>query len=409
MESDNKKLWGALLIGISCFFQLAGYEFVRTPTNTLYKAEYGKENLAFIMAMIPFAVAFIVYLYTRILSWAGPRKTFLITSIGSCALIALGQVAYEAGVKESMIFLYLFRSAYVVLLIQQSWSFLNSIMSNEEGKKFFGPICGIASIGAVIAGIVGSDLVTMFGTSSMLLIAAVVTLPCAFFTEMAFRICGEPQPKPENKHKNYKSKHLRLDLFNSEKILVVILSLVIMTQVVSAVLGLTFQGVLQDAMPIADEQSAYSFLFYSKINAIAAGLQFIVAPLLMMFIPVALIHIGIPLIHIGTIAIFLINPGLSTAAFAYLTFKVVDYSVFLASKEVLYIPLPFDARYRAKEVIDVFGYRASKGATAGIIALLQKTTLFVSESSYAIIALVASATWCALVFPLAKRFKDKNV
>ena len=48
-------------------------------------------------------------------------------------------------------------------------------------------------------------------------------------------------------------------------------------------------------------------------------------------------------------------------------FKALDYSVFKAAKEILYIPLPFAARYRAKEVVDVFGYRLSKGGVSLLI------------------------------------------
>jgi ATP:ADP antiporter, AAA family len=409
--NDSQKspaLVGALLIGISCFFLLAGYEFVRTPTNTLYKATYGKENLATIMAMIPVAVAIFVYLYTRILSYFGPRKTMMITTIGSCSLIALGQFLFENGLKEAIIFLYLFRSAYVVLLIQQCWSFLNSTLSEAEGKKFFGPICGIASIGAVLAGIFGSQLVSGLGTSNMLLLAALVTIPAALFADMAFAKCGEPQPSAEEKESG-KKDHLALGLFKSEKILVVVLSLIIMTQIVSAVLGLTFQGELQDAIPDADAQSAYSFSFYSWINGLAAVLQFAVAPLLMTFVPLGLIHIGIPIIHIATCIVCVVNPGLTSAAVAYMTFKVVDYSIFIAAKEVLYMPLPFDARYRAKEVIDVFGYRFSKGATAGVMSLVQKSGIAITETSYALAGVVAASFWFILVMPLSKRFKQDNV
>ena len=44
-------------------------------------------------------------------------------------------------------------------------------------------------------------------------------------------------------------------------------------------------------------------------------------------------------------------------ALAFFLFKAFDYSIFRAAKEVLYVPLSFDERYRAKEIIDVLGYR----------------------------------------------------
>ena len=68
--------------------------------------------------------------------------------------------------------------------------------------------------------------------------------------------------------------------------------------------------------------------------------------------------------------IALISPGLLTASIAFLVFKSVDYSLFRAAKELLYVPLPFDARFRAKELIDVFGYRFGKGSSSLGVGLL---------------------------------------
>ena len=73
------------------------------------------------------------------------------------------------------------------------------------------------------------------------------------------------------------------------------------------------------------------------------------------------------------------------------------------------MPLPFDARYRAKEVIDVFGYRFSKGATAGVMSLVQKSGIAITETSYALAGVVAASFWFILVMPLSKRFKQDNV
>ena len=85
-----------------------------------------------------------------------------------------------------------------------------------------------------------------------------------------------------------------------------------------------------------------------------------------------------------------------------MVFKVFDYSLFRASKEIFYIPLPFDARYRAKEVIDVFGYRFGQGMTSLSITLLQKVGMVFSDFMYGAMGLVAAAGWLLLLVPLAR-------
>ena len=392
------------MIAVAAAFVLGGYEFVRSPTNTLYKADYGKANLPMVMAFLPLSVAAVLYVYARLLSWLGSRKTLMVTSIGSALIIAGGQLAYDAGCKPAIVVLYLFSSAYVVLLIEQYWSYLNSVMNDYEAKRMNGPICGIASLGAIAADAVGHNITGSFGTSAMMLLAAACTLPAAFVSDLAYRKSGEP---PDQQASIGRRKgHLALSEFKARPVLVALLAIVLLTQVVAAVLALSFQGELQDFLPDPDQQTAYSFAVYGWINLIAAGLQFVAAPLLLRWIHPAVIHVLIPGVQLLTVGLYLRDPGLTTVAAAYVTFKSLDYSVFRSAKELLYIPLPFDARYRAKEVIDVFGYRFGKGGTAGLITVIQNAGVAFTESAYAAVAMVAFVLWASIAVPLGSLYKS---
>lgn len=398
----KKPIFAVSMIAFAAAFILGGYEFLRSPTNTLYMHAYGKENLPMVMAFIPLSVAAIVYIYARLLSRLGPRRTLFVTSIGSATLIGLSNLAADHGFKEGIALLWLFRNAYVVIIIEQYWSFLNSTLSTNDAKKFNGPICGVASLGAVAAGMIGAQVTKDFGTSNMIYIAAAATLPAALFSDLAYRKCGEPDDFPGiGKNPN---GHLGLGEFKKFPVLILILAIIIATQVVAGVLTLAWQGVLHDTFPIADEQTAYSYGFYAWLNGLAAALQFVVAPVVMHFLSPGIVNIIIPIIHVAACAVYLRDPSMQSVSLAYMFFKVIDYSVFRASKEALYIPLPFDARYRAKEVIDVFGYRFSKGFTAGGITLLQQAGFVFLETSYAALALGACGIWALLAVPLALYF-----
>jgi len=85
---------------------------------------------------------------------------------------------------------------------------------------------------------------------------------------------------------------------------------------------------------------------------------------------------------------------------------VLDYSVFRASKEILYIPLSFDARYRAKEVIDAFVYRGAKGALSGIFAVLGSVFGRLPGFFYPGVALGMIVIWGGLGYGLTARQED---
>jgi ATP/ADP translocase len=83
---------------------------------------------------------------------------------------------------------------------------------------------------------------------------------------------------------------------------------------------------------------------------------------------------------------------------------VIDYSVFRGAKELLYIPLSFDCRYRAKELIDVFGYRFGKGGMSMLIVLLQRAKVPLVEPTMGLVAASAAAVWAVLTIPLGKGY-----
>jgi AAA family ATP:ADP antiporter len=95
----------------------------------------------------------------------------------------------------------------------------------------------------------------------------------------------------------------------------------------------------------------------------------------------------------------LVWPSLTAAAAALMMFKVLDYSLFRAAKELVYVPLSFDARYRAKELIDAFGYRLAKGgASLGLVVANRLMT--VPAVALPGIALVALVAWIPLAAQL---------
>ncbi len=388
------------LVGLAAAFLLGGYELVRSPSNSLFKETYGKGALPYVMAATPLAVVAILYLYGRLLTRLGARRTMLVTTVGSCAVLVGLYVAVEAGWAFSRAILYVFREAYVVLLIEQYWSFINSTLATDSAKRLNGPICGIASLGAIGGGVLVAGISTKVGSVSLLVMAALVTLPAAGLMDLAYGRCGEPHDRGGSR----RSDTLGLRLFGSHRMLAILLAVILLTQGVSALLDLNFQGILQDAIPEVDRQTAFSGRFFAGVNTVSFVMQFVVTPLVLRLVPLGLIHLAIPLAHVAGCIYLLRSPSLFAAGLAYTLFKALDYSTFRAAKEILYIPLPFDARYRAKEVIDVFGYRCGKGGASLAVMGLKAAGWAMTEARFAVGAIVAAGLWAVLAIPLTRAY-----
>ena len=385
----------------AAFFTLVGYEFIRSPATVLFKNTWGAENLPLVMSAMPVVVFGGVALYGWILSHLGPRRTLLVTSLGSSFFIVACYLGLLTGSKMVTPILFLIKELYIVLLIEQYWSYINSSLTTATAKKVNGPITGIAGIGGVVGGSVGSLIVGPLGTEAMVLAAALMLIPAAMVSNLTYRLHGEPEA-PDTSDESV-SHHMGWQMFRSNPTLVCLLAIVLSTQVIAAVLDFKFNELLSvEFAGATDMETAFQLRFWGFLNLASIGLQFVIAPLLLSFIALRLVHLMLPLIHFTAIIFAIIEPSVFSVGLAFFLFKAFDYSIFRAAKEILYIPLEFDARYRAKEVIDVFGYRTGKGGSSVLITLAQRAGVIMGNY-YLYIAFFMAAIWLTLIFPLTRQ------
>ena len=213
--------------------------------------------------------------------------------------------------------------------MEQYWSFINSSLGDKNARRLNGPICGIGSGGSIVGGILVGTLATRIGAAQLLLLGAAITLPTALLGYLAYRYAGQPAPRPEEP----RSDTLGAKLLFAQPILAILLGVILLTQAISGLTDLAFQGALLDRIPEPDAQTAFSGWFFMWLNIAAATMQFIVTPVLLWLFPVRWIHRCIPLIHVAACLWLWHEPTLFAAGAAYMIFKVVDYSIFRADRK----------------------------------------------------------------------------
>ena len=393
-----------IFIAFAAGFLLCGYEFIRSSSTSLYIEFYGADRLPYAMLAGAIFTAVFLYGYGWVLTFLGARRTLVFTSLFSSLIMVLCYFAIRYKIGAASLIAYAVRESYIVIVIEQYWSFINSILKEKRAKKFNGPITGVGSLGAIAGGYMVGSWAKIIGTESLLLLAAVSLLPALICSDLAYKYGGEPKPLEREKE----PKSLALKLFVESSYLRKLGLLIILTQLMSTALDLRFSALVGEAYPVKDERTAFFGMFYAGLNTSAGILQFIVAPILLSFISLKFIHPAIPFVHILAAILLIIKPSLFTGGLAYLLFKAFDYSVFRAGKEIFYIPLSFDSRYRAKEVIDSFGYRASKGGAAALTALARMIFGVLPGIVYPIVSLLSALGWLRTVTKLVSQH-DKEL
>ena len=132
----------------------------------------------------------------------------------------------------------------------------------------------------------------------------------------------------------------------------------------TSLLGICQSTLLELELPDQRSRAVFVARFYTAANGIAALVQFVGLASVLRHCGLSRLMIFQPLTLLLLVANALLFPRLPAMAAAMLCFKVIEYSFWSATKDLVYMECSFDVRFIAKEFIDVFAYRAGKAMMA---------------------------------------------
>jgi AAA family ATP:ADP antiporter len=350
---------------------LAGYEMVRSAASSVFLAHHSASRLPEALMLVPLAMIAFTLLYSVVLRRIGPASTFILTLIGAAGILALFAFAVRRQMPGSSLLLYVFAQAYIVFIVEEVWAFINSILIPGEGKRMNGLIIALGTVGSVTGGVVTGKLSMRIGSERIIFLAAILTAAAAVVGRAAFRLVRDQPPSPDRQPVRL-ADHFAWDLLRTEPTIGRLAMIVAASQSVSVLLDIAFHRILQGAIPLQDPRTAFLGYFWGGVNLFSLLLQMVVCPLLLARLPLRRIHGAIPLLYGAAALTGVAFPVLPVLGAVFFLSKTVDYSLFRAAKEVLYIPLSFTARYRAKMTVDALIYRSTKGVTSALLAVADR-------------------------------------
>jgi AAA family ATP:ADP antiporter len=263
--------------------------------------------------------------------------------------------------------LYIWKEIYVVLLIHKIFAFCNAYLTLEQIKKFYGPIGAVGSIGGIVGGQLTSIMLKKWGLGmayphNLGMIAIVAACILFFFVKVEDkRILGQ-----NNKVSPLASiKPVRTYVY-------LIAAMITLSQFCINIADLNFNIFLDASLTSTIDKTSYMGEIYSYINMITLAVQFILIPFLLRFVSNDKTLYSIPIIFmLAHVLGLMVTSELWVIAAIFMTYKAVDYSIFVYSKEMLYHPLQAEQKYGAKYLTDMISYRAAKAAIAFFLIYFQ--------------------------------------
>jgi AAA family ATP:ADP antiporter len=391
------------LLSLYLFLVVTSYYVIKPVRNSLFIERLGADNLPYVYIATALFVGVIIAFYSRYADRVGRQALIL----GTIAFLVANLIFFwwllRAGTLLTSGAFYIWAKLYPLLLVSQFWLLANELFTTAQAKRTF----GLVGAGGILGGIAGSAIAgsfaAMVGSENLLLVSAGILGLCAVVLTVIDRVTEPVRPRPAVSRDRppvsawgllRESDHLRT--------IALILGL---TVVVSTIVDWQFNKAIEFFVPGEDAKTAFFGRFFVFLNIASVAIQLLLTSLVLRVFGLGLALLLLPVgLLTGSIGI-IIHPGLWTAALAKGAEGSLRYSLDQSTRELLFLPLPTELKYRGKPLVDMVVYRGGTGL-AGVIVLVATSVFSFGLREMAILASVLVALWMGVTVSMRREFRE---
>ncbi|HRW58179.1 MAG TPA: Npt1/Npt2 family nucleotide transporter [Chlamydiales bacterium] len=348
------------------------YGITRPASASIFLTFFSAKSLPLAwIATVPLNL-FVIHCYNKYLpKWGSLKVLFAFVMMISLINFVVSSKVYDYPVLSFLHFIW--KDIYILLMFKQFWSMVHMIMPIQSAKYSYGIISGFGGLGSMFGGIIPGFFASPIGSNNLFLFTAPLYFSFFILYFLMIRISKNSDTellyaKKETKQ-GYSLKEGFRTVFSSSVLLFIFLTVVFM-QFLVGLMDYQINHYLQSSFTSTDFRTEYLGRLVSIIHVFTTLMQFFLGSLLIHFLGEKKAHFFIPTVLIINGAIMLFHPTLKAVSYAFVAMKSMDFSLLNILKEMLYIPLTKEEKFRSKAVIDVFAHRTAKSLAALLIFAL---------------------------------------
>jgi AAA family ATP:ADP antiporter len=401
--------WQVLGLSLLYFLLLMAGYFILRPIRDQMGVAGGVRNLPWLFTATLLATLVVSPLFSLLVSRM-PRRRFVAWSyrlLMLCLLLfytALSGLPESAQVWVGRAF-FVWVSVFNLFAVSVFWAVMADVFQSEQSRRLYGVIAAGGTLGALIGGVATSNLVDVLGAPPLLLISLVL-LELALWCMFAItRRMGSGSPAQQQRDAAVVGGSA-LDGFRlalRSPYLLGVCGYMLLYTIGSTFLYFLQAQVVDATIDGKTAQTAYFANVDIWVNSLTLVFQMLVTGRLMAKLGVGLTLAALPLISI----IGFMGLGMMPVLVAVVVFtvarRVTNFAFSRPSREALYVPLPREAKYKAKNLIDTFVYRVGDQVGAWANGLL--LWLGFGIAGIAFTAVPMAAAWLVLSLWLGRRYR----
>lgn len=280
----------------------------------------------------------------------------------------------------SMIF-WVWVDIFTITTVTQFWILINDIYHPFQAKRLVGFLVSGGLLGGITGSLLAVFLARIIGTEDLLLICPFMLLCCIIIVLVIHKMARQEVPKKsipaadtETKKVGYRESFRTIQ---KNRHLLMLSGIMLLTIIVTTLVDFQFNSVIEDAIEGKDARTAFLGTFFSGLLLLSYFLHILITKRILknfglrvalMIAPAVLLvfSLGIFLIPVSFLLVWAVAIKGSDKSLAH--------SLSQSVRELLYIPVSPDIKYKAKVFIDMFLNKFAKGIAAFILLLC--VTLF---------------------------------
>lgn len=145
--------------------------------------------------------------------------------------------------------------------------------------------------------------------------------------------------------------------------------------------------------------------FFSVVNAVSLLVQLFLVSRIVKYLGVRVAIMFLPVIALGGYALLAFVPILSVIRWAKTAENATDYSLQNTIRNILFLPLTREQKYKAKQVTDAFFWRAGDVLSA-VVVFVGTTWLTMQTSHFALLNLGLVIVWLVVAWSIGTRYRE---
>lgn len=400
-----------LLLAALYFFLIMASYFVLRPIRDQMGVAGGVRNLPWLFTGTLTAMLLVSPIFSALVSRL-PRRRFVTWSYRALMVCLLAFfVALQTLPDDAMLWVgrafFVWVSVFNLFAVSLFWAVMADTYDSASSRRLYGVIAAGGSLGALVGGLVTSNLVAWIGAPALLLVSLAMLeagLWCMY--AMPARAQGEASSGEVRSNDDKVIGGSALDGFRlalRSPYLLGICGYMLLYTIGSTFLYILQAQVVDATIDGAAAQTAYFAHVDIWVNGLTLALQLFLTGRMMARLDVGLTLAALPLISVIGFAALGAMPVLAAVVVFTVGRRVTNYAFSRPAREALFVPLARDEKYKAKNLIDTAVYRI--GDQVGAWSHAGLMWLGLGIGGIALCAVPISALWLALSIWLGRRYR----